>query len=92
MLTRYELYSCHIRRVLVIHTIQAIKLDPSSHNGCERKHAALHGMGRHSEAFEAFKMMISKFEESPDPRIRGRPLYPYCAQHYMLIYINHRTS
>jgi hypothetical protein len=76
----------------MIHTIQAIELGPSSHNGYERKHAALHGMGRHSEAFEAFKTMISRLEESPDPHIRGGPLYPYCAQHHMLIYVNHRTS
>jgi hypothetical protein len=81
-----------IRRVSVIHTIQAIELDPSSHNGYERKRAALHGMGRHSEAFEAFKMMISKLEESPDLHIRGGPLYQYCAEQDMLNYINHRTS
>ena len=75
----------------MIHTIQAIELDPPSHNGYERKHAALHGMGRHSEAFEAFKTMISRFEEPPDSHIRGGPSYRYCAE-YLLIYINHRTS
>ena len=67
----------HVKRALVICTTQAIELGPSSHNGYERKHAALHGMERHSEAFEAFKTMISKLEESPDPHIRGRSLYQY---------------
>ena len=32
-------------------------------------------MRRYSEAFEAFKMMISKLEESPDPHIRGGSLH-----------------
>jgi hypothetical protein len=77
------------QRALVIHTIQAIELDPSSHNGYERKHAALRG---YSEAFEAFKTMISRVKESPDAHIRGGPLYQYCAGQRMLININHRTS
>ncbi|KAI9571632.1 hypothetical protein HD554DRAFT_2186546 [Boletus coccyginus] len=29
-------------------------------------------MGRHGEAFEAFKMMLSKLEQSPDPKVRER--------------------
>jgi tetratricopeptide (TPR) repeat protein len=82
----------HVKRASMIHTIQAVELDPSSHNGYKRKHAALHGMGRHSEAFEAFKTMILKLEESPDPHIRGEPLYQYCVTQHMLTYINHRTS
>ena len=90
MLTRYGLcISCHIKRASMIRIIQAIELDPSSHNGYERKHAALHGMKRHTEAFEAFKTMISRLEESPDPHIRGAS-YQYCAEQH--IYINHRTS
>jgi hypothetical protein len=48
----------------VIHATQVIKLDPSSHGGCEGKHAVLHGMGHHSEAFEAFRMMLSRLEQS----------------------------
>jgi hypothetical protein len=64
----------------VIHTIQVIELDPSSHRGYEGKHAALHGMGRHSEAFDAFRMMFSKLEESPDPHIRGKLFCQYCGQ------------
>ncbi|KAI9455058.1 hypothetical protein HD554DRAFT_299377 [Boletus coccyginus] len=47
-----------------------IELDPSFHRGYERKHAALHGMGRYSEAFEAFRVMLSTLEQSPDPHIR----------------------
>ena len=87
-----ECISRHIKRALVIHTIQAIELDPPSHHGYERKHAALLGMERHSEAFKAFKTMISKLEESPDPHIRGGLLYQYCAKPHMLIYIGRRTS
>ena len=72
-----EYTSCHIKWALVIHAIQAIDLDPSFHNGYESKHVALLGMGRHSEAFQAFKTMITKLEESPDPHICGGPLYQY---------------
>ena len=93
MLTRYELsFTSHIKWASVIDTIQAIEFDPSSYNGYERQHAALYGMRRHSEAFKAFKTMISRLEESPDPHIRGGSLYQYCAEQRMLIYINHRTS
>lgn len=57
-----------------IHIIQIIKLDQSSHRGYEGRHAALHAMGRHGEAFQAFRMMMLKLEQSPDPRIRGKLL------------------
>ena len=62
----------------MIHTVQVIELDPSSYRGYEGKHAALHSMGRHGEAFEAFKMMLLKLEQSPDPKIRGKPFCQYC--------------
>ena len=55
---------------------QVIELDPSSHRGHEEKFAALHGMGRHGEAFEAFRTMLSRLEQSPDPHIRGKPFCP----------------
>jgi hypothetical protein len=86
-----ECISRRIKRASVIRAIQAIELDPSSHSGYERKHAALHGMGRYNEACEAFKTMISKLEESPHPHIRGGPLYECCAEQHMLIYIHCRT-
>ena len=35
------------------------------------RHAALHGIGRYAEAVEAFDLMLSKLEQSPDERIRG---------------------
>ena len=76
--------SHHIRRSSVIHTIQAIKLDPSSHSGYEGKHAALHGMGRHSEALEAFRTMLSKLEQSPDPQIRGKLCCQYRQQKVLI--------
>ncbi|KAF8425734.1 hypothetical protein L210DRAFT_3219341 [Boletus edulis BED1] len=49
------------------------RLSSSTHHpyqGYKRKHASLHGMGRYSEAFGAFKAMLSKLERSPDPHIR----------------------
>ena len=50
---------------------QAIKYDPSSPLGYESKHAALRGAGRHSDAIEAFEMMLSKMSQSFDPVIHG---------------------
>ena len=67
------------------HTIQIIELDPSSHRGYEGKHAALHGMRRYSEAFEAFRMMLSMLEQSPDPQIRGKLFCQFCKQQRVLI-------
>ena len=75
-----DFISHHIKRSSVIHTIQAIELDPSSHSGYEGKHAALHGMGRHSEALEAFSMMLSKLEKCPDPRVRSKLFCQYFNQ------------
>ncbi|KAN0091542.1 hypothetical protein V8E55_005108 [Tylopilus felleus] len=49
---------------------EVIGLDPSSHTGYEGKHAALHGMKQYSEAFKAFRMMLSRLEQSPDPQVR----------------------
>ena len=50
---------------------QLIELDASSHRRYEGKHCALHSMGRHSEAFEAFRTMLSKLDQSPSPQICG---------------------
>ena len=50
-------------------------LDPSSPLGYERKHAALHGMGRHDDATNAFETMLLKMSESSDPEIRGEGNY-----------------
>ncbi|KAF8444928.1 hypothetical protein L210DRAFT_3054439 [Boletus edulis BED1] len=60
----------NIYDILLKRSNEEIELDPSSHRGYEGKYAALHGMGCHSEAFAAFKMMLSKLEQSPDPEIR----------------------
>ena len=57
-----------------------IELEPTSYKGYERKHAALHGAKRYGEAFEAFKMMLSKVEESPDPQVRGGSLLSICVE------------
>ena len=56
---------------------QVIELEPSSYKGYERKHAALYGAKCYSEAFEAFKTMLSKIEKSSDPRVRGRPFHRF---------------
>ena len=77
--------SYHIKCASVIHTIQVIELDPSSRAGYEGKHAALHGMGRYSEAYEAFRMMLSKLEQSPDPQIRGKLFCQFCRLQRVLI-------
>ena len=58
--------------VSMVYAVQVIELDPLSHSGYEGKHAALHGVGHHSEAFEAFRMMLSKLEQSSDPQIRSK--------------------
>jgi hypothetical protein len=76
---------CRVKWTSVNHTIQIIELDPSSHRGYEGKHAALHGMGRYSEAFEAFRMMLSKLKQSPDPQIRGKLFCQYWRQQRVLI-------
>ncbi|KAG8214231.1 hypothetical protein J3R82DRAFT_11038 [Butyriboletus roseoflavus] len=49
---------------------QVTELDSSSYKGYERKDATLQAMGRHSEAFGTFKVMLLKLEQSPDPHIQ----------------------
>jgi len=61
------------------------ELDPSSYTGYERKHAALYAMGRYGEAFEAFRMMLSTLEQSPDSHIRSKQFCQYCIQQTILI-------
>ncbi|KAI9567529.1 hypothetical protein HD554DRAFT_973015 [Boletus coccyginus] len=56
--------------ILLRQSLEDIELDPSSYTGYERKYAALHGMGRYGEAFEAFRVMLSTLVQSPDPHIR----------------------
>ncbi|KAI9567133.1 hypothetical protein HD554DRAFT_1027555 [Boletus coccyginus] len=46
------------------------ELGPLSHTGYQREHAALHAMGRYSEAFDAFRTMLSILERSPHSHIR----------------------
>ncbi|KAI9570056.1 hypothetical protein HD554DRAFT_429967 [Boletus coccyginus] len=55
--------------VLLKRSKEDIWLGPLSHMGYERKHAALHAMRRHSEAFDAFRTMLSILEQSPHPHI-----------------------
>ncbi|OAX34764.1 hypothetical protein K503DRAFT_420176 [Rhizopogon vinicolor AM-OR11-026] len=49
---------------------KVIGLSPSSYLGYELKHAALHGMRQYDEAIEAFEIMLSKLNDSPDIQIR----------------------
>ena len=58
---------------------QLIELAPSSYKGYEGKHIALHGMGRHGEAIKVHGVMLSKIEQSADPRVRGKPFY-HCSR------------
>ncbi|KAF8547586.1 WD40 repeat-like protein [Imleria badia] len=60
----------NVNVILLKRSAEVIELDPSSHTGYEGKHAALHGMGRHAEALEAFWTMLSNFDQSSDPQIR----------------------
>ncbi|KAG1793138.1 uncharacterized protein HD556DRAFT_522194 [Suillus plorans] len=46
------------------------ELNPSSHFGYQLTHTALLGARRYDEAIEAFKIMLSKLDDSPDPQIR----------------------
>ena len=85
MLARYGLYfTSHQTGLSDPYSIQVIELNPSSHRGYEGKHAALHGMGRHSEALEAFRTMLSKLEQSPDPQIRGKLCCQYRQQKVLI--------
>ena len=53
---------------------QAIKLDPLSPWGYERKHAALHKAGEYDNAITAFETMLSKIGHSPDPEIHSQSI------------------
>ena len=70
-------------------TSQVIKLDPSSPLGYERKHHAIRGARRDSDATAAFEMMLLKMSESPDPEIRGEGS-PHYTDMFTLIY-SHRA-
>ncbi|KAG1883505.1 hypothetical protein F4604DRAFT_1677808 [Suillus subluteus] len=48
---------------------KVIELNPSSYLGYELMHAALRGAHRH-DSFEAFTIMLSKLDNTSDPRIR----------------------
>ena len=60
---------------MLMNGTQVIKLDPSSVLGYERKHAALHGMGCHDDAANAFETMLLKMSESSDSEIRGEDVH-----------------
>ncbi|KAG2147807.1 uncharacterized protein EDB93DRAFT_1328365 [Suillus bovinus] len=49
---------------------KVIELNPSSHVGYQLTHIALHGAKRYDAAIKAFKTMLSKLDDSPDPQIR----------------------
>ena len=59
----------HASQFLTMYYYQAIKLDPLSPWGYERKHAALLKAGEYDNAITAFETMLSKIERSPDPEI-----------------------
>ena len=68
--------------VMLMGTVQKIKLDSSSLSGYERKYEALLGLGHHDDAIAGFQMMLSKMLESADPEIRGE------ANHIVPIYFH----
>ncbi|KAI9571793.1 hypothetical protein HD554DRAFT_1824610 [Boletus coccyginus] len=68
--TALSLGPTNVNQILLKRSNEVIELDPSSHTGYEGKHVALHAMGRHNDAFEAFRGMLSMLEQSSDPNIR----------------------
>ncbi|KAG1885849.1 uncharacterized protein F5891DRAFT_1218429 [Suillus fuscotomentosus] len=46
------------------------ELNPSSHVGYQLTHAALHGAQHYDAAIEAFKIMLSKLDDSPEVRMQ----------------------
>jgi hypothetical protein len=52
---------------------QVIELNSSSYFGYQLKHAALHGAHRYDEAIEAFNIMLSKLENTPDTETTSTP-------------------
>ncbi|KAG0697559.1 WD40-repeat-containing domain protein [Suillus ampliporus] len=55
---------------------KVIKFNPSSYHGYELKHVALHGTQRYDEAFEAFKIMLSKSSDAQTQKLRQQYLSP----------------
>jgi len=49
-----------------------IELSPSSYVGYELKYAAFHGAQYYDEATEAFKVMLSILDDSPDAQSKPR--------------------
>ncbi|KAG1816705.1 WD40-repeat-containing domain protein [Suillus subaureus] len=49
---------------------KVIELNSLSYIGYGLKHTALHGAQRYDDAFEAFTIMLSKLDDTPDPQIR----------------------
>ncbi|KAG1793194.1 uncharacterized protein HD556DRAFT_525963 [Suillus plorans] len=49
---------------------KATELNPSSHVGYQLMHTALRGAQRYDEAIEAFKIMLSKLDDSPEAQTR----------------------
>ncbi|KAG2087803.1 WD40-repeat-containing domain protein [Suillus discolor] len=75
----YDFYFVHRSKVKLDKNLYAealsdaekvIELNPSSHLGYELKHAALLGAQRYDDAFKAFTIMLSKLDDTLDPRIR----------------------
>ena len=50
--------------------MQAIKLDPASLDGYERRYAALHALQRYHEAVDAFTHMFFLLEQSSNSDIQ----------------------
>ena len=64
--------SCPRSSLLKENHHQAIKLDPSSPLGYERKHTILCGTRRYADAIDAFKTMFLVVSQSSDPEIHGK--------------------
>ena len=59
----------------IVNRAQVINLSPSSYQGYEMRHAALHSAGRYAEVVEGFDIRLLKLKQSVNEQIRGE-LFP----------------
>lgn len=60
-----------LREDALLDVQKVIALDSRSYLGYQLKHAALHGAQRYDEAIEAFQVMLSKLDSTPNTQVRG---------------------
>ncbi|KAG2341345.1 WD40 repeat-like protein [Suillus weaverae] len=75
----YDFFFAHrskgkLGRMLYVEALSAaekvIELNPSSYLGYELQHAALHGAQRYDSAYESFKIMLNKLDNTTDAQMQ----------------------